>query len=298
MWQMLQISAALDHEFLGALSRQVPAVGWCPEMRTLDFPYRREQPDTLSDPPVQVRSFPLQRGYSRWPLSLLANIAVKQTERLRRTAPDPERSPLICTTPYWAPVAEKWPGPVVYYLTDLIAAYDRANASLVKSLDARMCAAAALVCPNSQTIADYLKREAGCPSDRIEIIPNATRAANLLPGPSTEPGPLPPDLEGLSRPVAGVIGNLASNMDWVFLEETIASTPSFSWAFIGPYKDRLVEREQSAARERLLRAGGRIRFTGGKKYGELCALCQIVRCSRAALLSPRTHLVREFDPVL
>ena len=28
--------------------------------------------------------------------------------------------------------------------------------------------------------------------------------------------PLPPVLEGLSRPVAGIIGNLAANLDWEF----------------------------------------------------------------------------------
>ena len=272
MWQLLQISDALDREFLAALSTQVRALGWIPEMRVLDLIPRREREATLDDPYGRVRYFSLQRGYTRWPFSLLANIAVRRTERLKRTVSDAAHSPLICTTPYWAPVAEQWPGPVVYYLTDLMAEYDGVSRDRVLGLDKRMCRAATLICPNSARIAAYLEKEAGCAPEKIEILPNATRAGNVLPHPPAEPFPLPEDLCGLKRPVAGVIGNLASNMDWVFLEELIERTPGFSWAMVGPTAMEIPERDQRRARARLMAAaGGRLRFTGGKKYGELNA---------------------------
>jgi hypothetical protein len=288
MWQLLQISDSLDREFLSALSTQVRALGWIPQMTALDLIPNKEREEILSDPYGQVRHFPLQRGYSRWPFSVLANIAVRQTARLKRAVLDPAHSPLICTTPYWAPVAEKWPGPVVYYLTDLMAAYEGVSRNRVRSFDARMCQAATLVCPNSARIADYLEEEAVCPPGKIEVLPNATRASNVLPQSPQQPFPLPHDLDGLKRPVAGVIGNLASNMDWVFLEQTIERTPGFSWALVGPAKMAISEPEQREARERLMAAaGGRIRFTGGKKYGELSAYA---RCFDVAVLP---YLLRE-----
>jgi hypothetical protein len=160
---------------------------------------------------------------------------------------------------------------VVYYLTDLMAAYDGANRDRVRSLDKRMCRAANMVCPNSSRIAGYLQMQAACSPGKIEVLPNATRASNVLGSAPAEPFPLPPDLVGLKRPVAGVIGNLASNMDWTFLEETIERTPGFSWTFVGPIDMAIRDPEQKKARVRLMASGGRIRFTGGKPYGRLSA---------------------------
>jgi hypothetical protein len=133
-----------------------------------------------------------------------------------------------------------------------------------------MCRAATLVCPNSHRIKDYLIRDAQCDPARIEVVPNATRASNLLREIPTGPGPLPADLAGLERPIAGVIGNLAANMDWEFLAETVERTPGFSWAFVGPVTMKIGDPAQRSARAHLLQAGGRVRFTGRKRYGELC----------------------------
>ena len=48
--------------------------------------------------------------------------------RLRRVCAErgvtPGASALVCSTPFYAPVAERWPGPVVYYVTDMTAQYD------------------------------------------------------------------------------------------------------------------------------------------------------------------------------
>jgi glycosyltransferase involved in cell wall biosynthesis len=69
--------------------------------------------------------------------------------------------------------------------------------------------------------------------------------------------------------VAGVIGNLAMNMDWLFLEDAIAKTPDVSWVLVGPTDMSIPAAAQSEARSRLLGRRGRIRFTGAKPYGEL-----------------------------
>ncbi len=127
--------------------------------------------------------------------------------------------------------------------------------------------------PNSQRIADYFVRDAGCDPAKITVIPQATRAANLYAKPPIGPEPLPADVADLVRPVAGVIGNLAANMDWVFLEQTILRTPELTWLLVGPSTMPVALPQQRAARERLLAAakisGARIRFAGARTYGEL-----------------------------
>jgi hypothetical protein len=270
MWHMLQVSDDVDREFLSALSELEPALGWRPRMHLFGAFQSRETAEALTDPPASLRSFPQQKGYSRQPIATLVQAGRRQVERMRRITKDAAHTPLICTTPYWADAAREWPGPVVYYLTDLMAEYDGANPSLVRKLDVEMCRAATLVCPNSHRIKDYLIRDARCEPARIEVVPNATRASNLLREMPTGPGPLPADLAGLERPIAGVIGNLAANMDWEFLAETVKRTPGFSWAFVGPVTMKIDDPAQRRARANLLQAGGRIRFTGRKRYGELC----------------------------
>lgn len=281
MWHLLQVSDALDREFLSALSDLTPAIGWRPRMNLFGLLQSSETEEQLTDPPALIRSFPLQKGYSREPIATLARAGSTQVERMLRIELNPADAPLICTTPYWADAAEEWPGPVIYYLTDLMAAYDGADAALVRRLDRRMCAAASLVCPNSHCIEEYLVAEAGCDPAKIDVVPNATRRINLLPEPPRDPLPLPRDLGDLPRPVVGVIGNLAANMDWTFLAETIERTPEFSWAFVGPFSMQIDDKAQRDARANLMNSAGRVRFTGGKPYGELC---RYARAFDAAML--------------
>jgi glycosyltransferase involved in cell wall biosynthesis len=165
-------------------------------------------------------------------------------------------------------VAEKWPGAVVYYVTDFFPAYGNKPA-YIATLDKLMCAAAALVCPNSRRIAEYLQDVAGCPAEKILIVPNATRSSNVLPEPLVRPAALPDDIADLPRPIAGVIGNLAANTDWKLVCEVIRQTPWLSWVFVGPATTPIRENDQREARQSLLNLGGRVRFTGEKPYGQL-----------------------------
>lgn len=287
-WNLLQISDVLDLEFGSALSELVPLTAWKPD-RTLS-PWKAllssSRQETLhADPPVRVRALPLMRGFARTPFKQLLPSSAVITRRLLEHTASPASAPLLCTVPYFAPVAERWPGPVVYWLTDLIAAYGGADRQQVEALDRRLCRRATLVCPNSARLADYLREAALCDPQKIYILPNATRQANLLPSPSTAPAALPLDVENLPRPIVGVIGNLAGNMDWRLLSPLIDTTPTFSWLFVGPTSMAIPDPAQRAAREAVM-AHPRARFLGPRPYGQLASYA---RAFDVAMLPYRRH---------
>jgi hypothetical protein len=283
-WHLLQISDVLDVEFGSALAEIAPVLAWKPSMTYLPW-FEAEHDLTNADPPLRIRHFPLLRGYARFPLSSVFNLGASQTRRMASVVSDPTTSPLICTTPYYAPVAEAWPGPVIYYLTDLMAAYGGAKATQVHRLDRRMCAVATLVCPNSSRLAAYLMDQAYCDPAKIQITPNATRKSNLLPTPPLHPTALPAEVAGLRRPIAGIIGNLAGNMDWPFLKGLVETSPEFTWLFVGPTSMPIKDPEHSAAREAVLQHPS-ARFVGRKPYGELAAYA---RAFDVAVLPYRRH---------
>ncbi len=269
MWHLLQISGPLDREFGAALAQRVPLTGWEPERVALP-PLRSlpGAPTFSEDPRLMVRKVPLLRGFARWPFSALARTGATVCRQLLNTTPGDQAPVLLCTAPYFAPVAERWPGPVIYWLTDLIARYGYSSFDQVVRLDRRMCRVATLVCPNSERISSYLRERALCDPAKICLLPNATRAVNLLPAPSRQPAECPADLQDLPRPIAGVIGNLAGNMDWLLIEGLCAAKPHLSWALVGPVDMEIDEPAQRDARRRVL-ALPQVRSVGRKDYGEL-----------------------------
>lgn len=283
-WHLLDVGSVWVKEFGAALSGFTDTLGWQPEISWVGSLKSKGLTERLADPQLTVQHFFLQRGYSRFPISAFARLGSKQTDRLLRASEQPADSPLICTTPFYAPVAERWPGPVVYYQTDLTIAYAGIDPKSVRAHDERLCRVATAVCPNSRRVGEYMIREAGCDPAKIVIVPNATRAENVLAATPEGPGPLPPDLEELPRPVVGVIGNLAANLDWEFLFSAVEQTPDYSWAFIGPTDMPVYDQRQKVARERLQRLGGRVRFAGRKPYA---LLQQYARCLDAAVLPYR-----------
>ena len=285
-WHVLDARSIWIQEFTASLSRIVPALGWIPRFSWTGLADSRVKHRRSTDPIFQGRVFPLQRGYSRAPISWVARTGERLIRMLSEADPETSSSPLICTTPFYAPVAELWPGPVIYYVTDLTSAYAGLDSDQVRRLDRRLCAVAHLVCPNSRRIAEYCVRDAKCVPDKILIVPNATRSVNVAPATLQRPAPLPGDLDDLPRPVLGVIGNLADNMDWLLLEEAIRLTPEFSWAFIGPVDMPIPAADRQQARQRVLQLGERVRFTGMRPYGELQGYA---RALDAAVLPYRRH---------
>lgn len=251
------------------MSAQVDTLGWCPQITGTGMFRDSESETKLSNPELRVRYFPLQRGFAKFPINVIAREAERVSRRILKRTEGAADSVLICTSPHYAPVAERWPGLVVYYVTDLFVAYGD-NPAFVTALDRRICQAADLVCPNSDRIAEYLIQSAGCDPQKLSIIPNATRRVNILPAPSFHSTvEVPADVRDLSKPFAGVLGNLAANMDWLLLEEVVARTPWLSWVFVGPTEMEISDIRQRDARHRLKQFGGRIRFVGAKPYSQL-----------------------------
>ncbi len=268
IWQVLDVRAVWIKEFASALSKQVPTVGWLPRFGAAGLIQNQEEEFTCSDPPLTIRAFPLQRGFAKFPVTVLAQEKRRIARRLRERAGRDAKGPLICTSPHYADVAGEWPGQVIYYVTDFFPAY-RDEPDFIRALDRKMCKAATLICPNSERIADYLAREAQCPRDKMVVIPNATRAANVLAKAPERVADLPDDVSGLPRPIAAVIGNLAENTDWILLREVVERTPWLSWLFVGPTGMAIQDPQQNSARAFLLQAGGNVRFIGERPYGQL-----------------------------
>ena len=82
------------------------------------------------------------------------------------------------------------------------------------------------------------------------------------------PAALPADVAHLRRPVAGVIGNLGGNTDWLLLEKLLPLVPEFCWAFIGPADQRIADRDQGRARAAVM-TYPRSCFVGPRPYAEL-----------------------------
>jgi glycosyltransferase involved in cell wall biosynthesis len=254
-------------EFARALAETVPARAFSPEI-SLWGRFKNDAVSPVTSGAFSLVRFPLQRGYfSRY----LSPLVAEDRRILSHLKTDEESGsqPLVCCLPHYARVAEQWPGPVVYYATDLFRAYSGWNPDHLSALERRICQTATLVCPNSTRVADILVRDSGCDPNRILVLPNAVRHENLLPEPAFCPAPLPPCIEDLQRPVAGVIGNLAENTDWELTEQAVLATPWLSWLFVGPYSAPIKEAKQADARLRLLGVGGRVRFVGPKDYGDL-----------------------------
>lgn len=267
-WHVLDANSPTVKEFAYSLSRIVPTRVWAPDI-AWSAKFRKQSKVTFMDPPLEVDVFPLQRGYAHRSISFLSGTNARLLARLLASSDEAATSPLICTSPFYAPVAERWPGPVIYYQIDFVVAYENVKAAQIRMLDRQLCRRSTAVCVSSARIADYMVREAACRPDAIEIVPNATRAANILSGPAIVPGDLPEDLSFLPRPVVGVIGNMAGNIDWCLLEKAVALGSDFSWAFVGPADMRIRDRNHSRSRARLMTKSGNVAFVGAKPYGTL-----------------------------
>ena len=283
VWHVLDVGSIWMKEFASALAGVERTVAWQPRMLATGALQTWQKKRSLANPPLEYIEFPLQRGYARAPLSSLVGFQKRVLAMLHARSPQPEQCPLICSTPFYAPVAERWPGPVIYYSTDLTSAYGGLDTAQVNALEQRLCRVARLVCPNSRRIAAHLEAVAGCDPAKLLVVPNATRSSNIAEQPSTEPGPLPADVAELPRPIAGVLGDLSGNMDWELIAESIRLTPEFSWLFVGPTTRVIQDPRQSAAREWTKQHA---RFVGMKPYGELQVYARSVD---VAVLPYRKH---------
>src|SRR5271155_2826647 len=87
-------------EFASALGTMVSTCNWCPEIRSFGHWEDWERTETIADPRLTMIRFPLQRGYARVPIAQLFPFEKAITARLNRHLSTPDRSILICTTPF------------------------------------------------------------------------------------------------------------------------------------------------------------------------------------------------------
>jgi glycosyltransferase involved in cell wall biosynthesis len=258
-------------EFASALAQRTTLAAYSAVPRTLGRFSTRLSPVAIDDPPLTVVDFPVQRGYFSFPLQHILKEHRRIAAWLQRGVQDPSAAWLLCCYPHYSKVAALWPGPVVYYATDLFDKYEGRSYRDVSRMEEDICHRASLVCPNSQRIADYLVSRRACDPQKILVVPNGVRQSSVLSDSPNAPFELPPDCKALSRPVAGVIGNMATNVNWELLQEVVGATPWLSWLFVGPASARIEDTAQNQARARLLAAGPRVRFVGSRPYGELKA---------------------------
>lgn len=283
IWHVLDVRAIWIKEFASALGRQAPVLGWLPHISNVGVLRNDEHEEMFPDPPLRIRHFPLQRGFARVPISMLAREGSRIAKRIKQSSDDAPASVLICCSPHYVDVARRWPGPVIYYVTDLFVAWGE-SPKRIRALDRRMCKVADLVFPDSRRIAQYLITEADCSERIIQVSPMATRGSNLLSAPHIAPFSLPSDVSDMPRPIAGVIGNLAANMDWELIQQAVERTPWLSWVLVGPTEMPVPEPKQNQARHSLMKQGGRVRFVGYKPY---CALRDYARAVDVAILPYR-----------
>jgi glycosyltransferase involved in cell wall biosynthesis len=272
-WHLLDTRAIWVKELAAALAKEVALLGWIPDISWLgrfqQHTWREEHPN----PQLSLQHFPLQRGFARSPIRTLLPETTRIVSRLKATSNDPAATVLLCASPHYAAVAEHWPGPVIYYMSDLYYAWGD-DPAYINTYDRRICRRADLVCPVSERGKDYLITQAACPAEKIAISPMATRAANVLTEPLVSPSALPSLVADLPRPVVGVIGNLAANTDWLFLRTALTALPDVSWVFVGSTEMPVDDPEHTRARDELIHHGGRVRFTGPRPYHELAAFAR------------------------
>lgn len=267
LWHVLDVRAIWVQEFAVALAEEVPVLGWLPAISWIGF-LKDDHQTIAAERNLQIRRFPLQRGFSRFPVCYLIDEGRRIATRLQKVSNGSRGSPLILCSPHYFSVAGLWPAPRVYYATDMFRFWGE-DQRRIERMEKALCQAVDLVCPDSHRIAHYMTEELSVPKNKIVVLPMATRAENVLPRCPERPFPLALDLADLPGPVAGVIGNLAANMDWGLLERVIERTPWLSWAFVGPTEMPVDDPAQRRARRTLQELGGRVRFTGYKPYGML-----------------------------
>ncbi|HQR06090.1 MAG TPA: hypothetical protein PLN21_04665 [Gemmatales bacterium] len=282
-WHLLDARAVWVKEFAGALSREVDLQNWLPEISWTGYFKDTGKTSKHDNPPLSLNHFSLQRGFAKWPFRLVCDEGKRIAKRLRKKTIDESKTVLLCISPQYAAVAEAWKGPVIYWMTDLYCAYGD-DPAFITACDRRICHRANLVCPISERCKDYLVEKAHCALEKIAISQTATRSSNILASPLLHPGDLPADIADLPRPIIGVIGNLAANMDWLFLHSAIKKLPGYSWVFVGPTDMNIPDTAYRQARAELQAKGGSVRFVGYKPYHQLAGYAQ---CFDVALLPYR-----------
>lgn len=264
---ILDARAIWVREFGRSMAKLVPTAGLLPSVHNTGIFRRRCTPIAGYDG-LSLKSCHLQRGWWR---SGPLNERAKLVRFVESETDDPDKTLVIFSAPHYLHVARALPRhPKVYYVTDNFRGYSRQDDNgPVGELERLMAQAVDLVCPNSPRTAKFFQLNCSIPQRKIRLIPNGFREENLPAEPLLVPAGPPPELDSVPRPWALVLGNLAANVDWKFLQAVVNATAWLHWVFIGPSEMSCADDEDEEIRVQLLRNQRNIRYLGSRDPGQL-----------------------------
>ena len=95
-WHLLDARAIWVKELAGALARQVKLTCWMPEISWTGYLKQYERVEAHANPVLELRHFPLQRGFAKWPLRGLLQEDARIARRLRGHTQDESKTALVC----------------------------------------------------------------------------------------------------------------------------------------------------------------------------------------------------------
>ena len=181
---------------------------------------------TAELPPGWMKTFPrlgqrpLARQARRWLGSL---------------EPGPRQTTLWMTYPYYLALADMLaPDRLVYYNLDDYTLYWPAKADNVRAWEARAVTRSDWTVCVAAERARLLREAFPERADRILHIPHGAPESTIPAEPFLEPGPTPPELAGVPRPILGYLGGLEDRVDWVLVDKIAENFPHASIVLVGP----------------------------------------------------------------
>lgn len=140
---------------------------------------------------------------------------------------------------------------VIYHCIDDYSEFEAAPRDAIAELENRMCNLADLTVVSSRRLFKRQRHRARA----IAYVPHGVDHQHFAPAPT----PVPPELDGIPRPIAGFVGRLANWIDLELVEQCARSLPTWSFVLVGP-TNRPLDR---------LTALPNVRWLGAKPYTEV-----------------------------
>jgi glycosyltransferase involved in cell wall biosynthesis len=149
--------------------------------------------------------------------------------------PGPRQTTLWMTYPYYLALADMLaPDRLVYYNLDDYALYWPAKADDVRVWEARAVTRSDWTVCVAAERARLLREAFPERADRILHIPHGAPESTIPAEPFLEPGPTPPELAGVPRPILGYLGGLEDRVDWALVDRIAEAFPQASVVLVGP----------------------------------------------------------------
>ncbi len=159
---------------------------------------------------------------------------------------------LVMTYPHYLYLRDQVrPDRQVYFNVDDYSQYWPRQAVAVNRLERQAVREADLTVCVSRLRAEELKRAIPEADARIRHLPHGAPTSALTPRPLDRPGPVPPTIARLPRPLFGFVGTLGDRVDWPLLARLAEAEPRASIVLVGRL-DKARPASWKADRERCL----------------------------------------------